>query len=138
MAFVIPTKESFREMYHQCAPWDIGRPQKDFVDAAAQIKGSILDVGCGTGENALYFAKSGQAVTGVDFLEEPIERASKKPPSGKSKRRFKFKMHWPWPICASSSIAPSIPGCSTRFPTNSGRSMWPDWRRCSSPAANFF
>ena len=40
--------------------------------------GSILDAGCGTGENALYFASLGQKVTGIDFLEEPIKRAKKK------------------------------------------------------------
>jgi cyclopropane fatty-acyl-phospholipid synthase-like methyltransferase len=91
MAFVIPTKESFREMYHQCAPWDIGRPQKDFVEAGPQIKGSILDVGCGTGENALYFAKSGQAVTGVDFLEEPIARAKQKAAERKIKATFQVQ-----------------------------------------------
>src|SRR5262249_27275301 len=36
------------------------------------------DVGCGTGENALFFASRGQKVTGIDFLEEPIQRARQK------------------------------------------------------------
>jgi SAM-dependent methyltransferase len=45
---------------------------------ADRITGSILDVGCGTGENALYFASRGHKVTGIDFLEEPINRARKK------------------------------------------------------------
>ena len=31
-----------------------------------------MDVGCGTGENALFFANRGQKVTGIDFLAEPI------------------------------------------------------------------
>jgi cyclopropane fatty-acyl-phospholipid synthase-like methyltransferase len=78
MTFVIPTKDSFREMYRQCAPWDIGRPQREIADAASQIEGSVLDVGCGTGENALFFAKRGHSVTGIDYLEEPIERAKQK------------------------------------------------------------
>ena len=42
---------------------------------ADEITESILDAGCGTGENALFFAKGGQKVTGIDFLEEPITRA---------------------------------------------------------------
>ena len=42
---------------------------------ADQITGSILDAGCGTGENALFFASRGHKVTGIDFLDEPINRA---------------------------------------------------------------
>lgn len=45
---------------------------------ADQITGAILDAGCGTGENALLFAKRGHKVTGIDFLEEPIQRAKRK------------------------------------------------------------
>jgi cyclopropane fatty-acyl-phospholipid synthase-like methyltransferase len=45
---------------------------------ADQINGSILDAGCGTGENALFFASRGHKVTGIDFLEEPIKRAKTK------------------------------------------------------------
>ncbi len=124
MAFVVPTKDSFREMYAHCAPWDIGRPQKEFVDVEAQMKGSILDAGCGTGENALYFAQRGHAVTGIDFLEEPIERASRNPLSARSKLRFKFKTHCGWAICISNSTTRSTPDCSIRFPTSSGHNTW--------------
>ncbi len=45
---------------------------------ADKITGSILDAGCGTGENAQYFAGLGRKVTGIDFLEEPINRAKQK------------------------------------------------------------
>jgi SAM-dependent methyltransferase len=45
---------------------------------ADQITRSILDAGCGTGENALFFASRGRKVRGVDFLAEPITRARKK------------------------------------------------------------
>ena len=45
---------------------------------ADRITGSVLDAGCGTGENALFFASRGQKVTGIDFLAEPITRAKKK------------------------------------------------------------
>ncbi len=37
-----------------------------------------MALGCGTGENALLFAKRGQKVTGIDFLEKPIAEAKKK------------------------------------------------------------
>jgi SAM-dependent methyltransferase len=65
-------------MYAGLPPWEIGRPQKAFVDVADQIVGSILDAGCGTGENALFFARRGHKVTGIDFLAGPIARAKEK------------------------------------------------------------
>src|SRR5205807_6246076 len=74
----VPDRTTFEAMYAGQAPWDIGKPQKPFIDVADQISGSILDAGCGTGENALFFAIRGQKVTGIDFLEEPIQRAKQK------------------------------------------------------------
>jgi len=75
---VIPNRETFENAYAGKAPWDIGQPQPVFVNAADLISGSILDAGCGTGDNALFFAQRGHQVTGIDFLREPIERAKKK------------------------------------------------------------
>ncbi len=74
----IPSKEHFEEAYAGQPPWDIGRPQPAFVDAADRITGAILDAGCGTGENALFFAQRGHKVTGIDFLEAPIAEARRK------------------------------------------------------------
>src|SRR5438105_5236355 len=74
----VPDRSTFESIYAGQPPWDIGRPQKALLDVADQITGSILDAGCGTGENALYFAGRGQKVTGIDFLAEPINRAKHK------------------------------------------------------------
>lgn len=74
----LPDKELFQEMYKGKPPWDIGRPQSVFVEAADQITGSVLDAGCGTGENALFFAARGHRVTGIDFLPQPIIEAKRK------------------------------------------------------------
>ena len=49
-----------------------------FLDGADQITGSVLDAGCGTGDNAVYFAERRGKGTGIDFLEKPINRAKKK------------------------------------------------------------
>src|SRR5207253_11399733 len=43
-----------------------------------RISGSVLDAGCGTGDTALFFARRGCKVTGIDFLEVPIKRAQRK------------------------------------------------------------
>lgn len=74
----IPQQSDFEVAYSGIAPWDIDGPQKVFVDWADRINGSILDAGCGTGENALFFANRGNKVMGIDFLAEPIERANRK------------------------------------------------------------
>ncbi len=51
-------QQPFEQMYQGQAPWDTGRPQPAIVKLAeaGQIRGSVLDVGCGTGENVLYLA----------------------------------------------------------------------------------
>lgn len=74
----IPDRKTFEEAYAGQAPWDIGRPQKAFLEVADQIKGSVLDAGCGTGDIALYFAERGHRVTGIDFVAEAIRRAQQK------------------------------------------------------------
>jgi len=74
----LPDRSTFETAYTGQAPWDIGRPQQVFLDVADRITGSVLDAGCGTGENALFFAGRGHKVTGIDFLEEPIRRARRK------------------------------------------------------------
>jgi SAM-dependent methyltransferase len=75
---VVPSRATFENLYAGKAPWDIDKPQKVFIDVADQISGSILDAGCGTGDNALFLAGRGNKVTGIDFLDEPIKRAKQK------------------------------------------------------------
>src|SRR5579863_5606005 len=62
------------------APWDTGRPQPAIVRVASQggFAGAVLDVGCGTGENALHLASLGLAVLGVDVAETALEMARAK------------------------------------------------------------
>ncbi len=61
-------------------PWDIGRPQPAIVGLAERgaIGGRVLDIGCGSGENALYLASRGIEVMGVDAAPTAIERARAK------------------------------------------------------------
>lgn len=71
-------RSSFENLYAGQPRWEIGRPQKALLDKADRLTGSVLDSGCGTGENSLLFASRGQKVTGIDFLSEPISIAKQK------------------------------------------------------------
>ena len=77
---MIGVSNDFDETYKGTPPWDIGRPQTEFVllEKNGEIKGSILDVGCGTGENTLFFAGLGHEVVGVDFAHRAIQKAQAK------------------------------------------------------------
>jgi cyclopropane fatty-acyl-phospholipid synthase-like methyltransferase len=73
-------RELFTSIYQGQAPWDIPGPQPNFValEEAEAIRGSVLDVGCGTGEIALYLASRGHEVWGIDFVATAIDRAKAK------------------------------------------------------------
>ncbi len=74
-------QSGFEEAYRGgTPPWDIGRPQPEVVRLAAQgwIVGDVLDVGCGTGENALFLASRGMRVLGVDGSPTAIAAARAK------------------------------------------------------------
>jgi SAM-dependent methyltransferase len=61
-------------------PWDIGEPQPAVVRLAEEvaIAGEVIDVGCDTGENAIYLAPRGLEVLGVDAAPTAISRAQAK------------------------------------------------------------
>lgn len=70
----------FEAAYTGTPPWDIGRPQMEIVqlESAGEIRGSVLDVGCGTGEHVLHLALRGHDAWGVDLAPTAIERAKAK------------------------------------------------------------
>src|SRR6185312_5731133 len=74
------------------APWDLGRPQPAVVRLASTgaLTGPVLDVGCGTGENALHIASLGLPVLGIDVAKTALEMARKKAATVGSPDNVKF------------------------------------------------
>jgi 2-polyprenyl-3-methyl-5-hydroxy-6-metoxy-1,4-benzoquinol methylase len=62
------------------ASWDVGPPQPAVVRLASAggFAGAVLDVGWGTGENALPLAALGLPVLGVDVAETGLAIAREK------------------------------------------------------------
>ncbi len=59
------------------APWDIGARQEltKLVESERIEPCRAIDLGCGTGANAIYLAQMGFEVTGVDYAEAAIKKA---------------------------------------------------------------
>ncbi len=69
------------QIYEITPPWDIGQPQPAFVELLKRGEvphGALLDVGCGTGENAIFFAQHGFSVIGIDLAPTAIRLAKHK------------------------------------------------------------
>ncbi|RDH78903.1 class I SAM-dependent methyltransferase [Mycolicibacterium moriokaense] len=63
-------------------PWD-GHPLATALTNLiegdnAPPAGTALDIGCGTGDNAIYLAQHGWRVTGVDFVHKAVDKARAK------------------------------------------------------------
>jgi 2-polyprenyl-3-methyl-5-hydroxy-6-metoxy-1,4-benzoquinol methylase len=72
--------EFFDAAYRERLPWDVGEPQPALVVLLDEYPptGPVLDVGCGTGDLALFLTERGLSVLGVDLAEAAIAQARAK------------------------------------------------------------
>ena len=62
-------------------PWDreqVPKPVMELAEEVSASPGRALDVGCGTGRDAVYLAGRGWTVTGVDSVPRAVERAKQR------------------------------------------------------------
>ncbi|WP_007023137.1 class I SAM-dependent methyltransferase [Saccharomonospora iraqiensis] len=59
------------------AGWVIGQPQPVVAELEQQgwFRGSVLDAGCGTGDNTVLLAGRGHDVLGIDFSDRAVDLA---------------------------------------------------------------
>jgi SAM-dependent methyltransferase len=69
-------------MYRGEPSWELGGAEPDLVAAleVRDVSGGrrALDLGCGTGDNAIELARRGFDVTAIDIAPRPLERAHQK------------------------------------------------------------
>jgi SAM-dependent methyltransferase len=70
----------FNSVYKDVPPWDIGAPQPAMAALLAKYPPTnpVLDVGCGSGDLAIYLAQLGHQVVGIDFVASAIIEARSK------------------------------------------------------------
>lgn len=82
----MPSRTLFRLMYRLgFAPWDghpLAQQLRDLIEgtsvAPALPAGSVLEVGCGTGDCSIYLAQHGWTVTAVDYVAQALGNARAK------------------------------------------------------------
>ncbi|WP_017976046.1 class I SAM-dependent methyltransferase [Actinopolyspora halophila] len=84
-------RDDFERAYAEGAPpWVIGEPQPALVELerAGHVSGSVLDAGCGSGENTILLAELGYEVLGVDGSETAVATARRKAAEHGAPARF--------------------------------------------------
>jgi SAM-dependent methyltransferase len=80
-------EKMFKEMYEAgYTPWELHRPDCNLIEIVRDhgiARGAALDIGCGTGNNTIWLAQQGFAVTGCDVTEIAINRAIAKAAAAK-------------------------------------------------------
>ena len=71
-------------------PWEMGPRQQlvGLVESGRIAPGRAIDLGCGTGANAVFLAQHGFEVTGVDFAAPAIEKARRRADAASVEVRF--------------------------------------------------
>lgn len=88
-------------------PWNIGEPQPAIAALieGGQVRGTVLDAGCGIGETTLHLVERGYTAVGLDNSARAIEQARERA----RQRRWTWSSAWP-----TSPASPATTAGSTR------------------------
>lgn len=84
----------FAEVYTGPAPWDIGAPQPALVQLFNEfpLEEPVLDAGSGSGDMAIWIAKRGLRVIGVDLVPAAVELAQERAASDNLAATLEFRV----------------------------------------------
>jgi len=86
------TADDWNRRYREAdVPWDSGLPSAElrrFIESETPSRGAALEIGCGTGTNAVYLAQQGFDVTAIDVSPLAIEQAEAKARTAQVSVRF--------------------------------------------------
>jgi SAM-dependent methyltransferase len=86
-------EKRFKERYQAGdTPWDIGKPDFNLIQAVASTPirpCKALELGCGTGDNAIWLSQRKFQVLGIDTSEIAIEKAKEKASKANAKCAFR-------------------------------------------------
>ncbi len=70
---------SYNAWYFKRPPWDTGVTPPELIEFVTNHPaGRALELGCGTGTNAIYLAQHGWRVIAIDFVSRAIHQAKRK------------------------------------------------------------
>ncbi len=82
----------WEDVYRSSPPWDIKHAQPAIVALvrSGNLKpGHVLDAGSGTGDNAIFLAKRGFQVIGIDIVQRAVEIAKERAAGQKADAEFR-------------------------------------------------
>ena len=85
-------KDQYQERYKDGnSPWDLGQPDFNLIEVVTQRpipSCKALDIGCGTGDNAIWLAQNNFQVTGTDVSDVALGKAKEKAAQANVKCEF--------------------------------------------------
>src|SRR5467141_2389958 len=116
--------DEFEESYRTGdTPWDSGVPSAELIrvpDAGLLSGKTVLEIGCGTGTNAIAFARRGYRVTAVDYVGLAGRRRGRKHGRRESRLTFASETRPGW-ISADPTKWCSTEASITAFATGTSR-----------------
>jgi len=108
-------------------PWDTGRPDIYLVRTVSRWpvrRGTVLDVGCGTGTNTIWLARQGFDAIGLDISARAVEIARERAAAAGVSCRFLRDDFLTCPMEAGSAIFVFDRGCFHAAAGDEGRAAF--------------
>ncbi|MCI4350769.1 MAG: class I SAM-dependent methyltransferase [Thermoplasmata archaeon] len=133
--------ETYAKTPYRDLPWFSEKPFPSIVRAVKERQivppGPLLDVGCGAGTNALWLARQGFRVTGVDISPGAIAGAQRRAESGRVAAEFRVGDALNLPFARGRFRVVTDVGCFHTLPVNLRPGYVREVRRVLRPGGTY-